>query len=93
MPERYELTQAQWRRIEEDLLPGKAGDWGRTAADNRTFVDGVLWVLRSGRTGVICPHATATGRAPTSALLAGPERAFGRGSLRFSPQTLRTTTS
>lgn len=47
MPERYELTQAQWRRI-EDLLPGKAGDRGRTAADNRAFVNGVLWVLRSG---------------------------------------------
>ena len=30
------------------LLPGKAGDPGRTAADNRLFVNGVLWVLRSG---------------------------------------------
>ena len=47
MPRRYELTQAQWRKIEE-LLPGKAGDRGRTARDNRAFVDGVLWVLRSG---------------------------------------------
>ncbi len=46
-PSRYELTQSQWERI-EDLLPGKASDPGRTAADNRTFVNGVLWVLRSG---------------------------------------------
>ncbi len=30
------------------LLPGKAGDPGRTGADNRLFVNGVLWVLRSG---------------------------------------------
>ena len=37
----------QWKRL-EPLLPGKAGDPGRTAADNRLFVDGVLWVLRSG---------------------------------------------
>jgi len=44
---RYELNDAQWRRIEA-LLPGKAGDPGRTAADNRLFVNGVLWVLRSG---------------------------------------------
>jgi transposase len=29
-------------------LPGKAGDPGRTAVDNRLFVNGVLWVLRSG---------------------------------------------
>jgi transposase len=47
MPKRYELTQAQWNQI-KDLLPGKVGDRGRTAADNRTFVNGVLWVLRSG---------------------------------------------
>jgi len=46
-PSRYELTQTQWERI-EDLLPGKASDPGRTAADNRRFVNGVLWVLRSG---------------------------------------------
>jgi transposase len=44
---RYELSQAQWERIEA-LLPGKAGDPGRTASDNRLFVNGVLWVLRSG---------------------------------------------
>lgn len=44
---RYELSQVQWERI-ADLLPGKAGDPGRTAADNRLFVNGVLWVLRSG---------------------------------------------
>jgi len=47
MVKRYELSDAQWQRI-ADLLPGKAGDAGRTAADNRLFVNGVLWVLRSG---------------------------------------------
>jgi putative transposase len=47
MAKRYELLDAQWARIAE-LLPGKAGDRGRTAKDNRVFVDGVLWVLRSG---------------------------------------------
>lgn len=41
------MSQAQWKRI-EPLLPGKAGDLGRTASDNRLFVNGVLWVLRSG---------------------------------------------
>jgi transposase len=47
MVKRYELTDAQWQRIEA-LLPGKASDPGRTGADNRLFVNGVLWVLRSG---------------------------------------------
>ena len=44
---RYELSEPQWRRI-ADLLPGKTSDPGRTGADNRLFVNGVLWVLRSG---------------------------------------------
>lgn len=44
---RYELSQVQWERI-APLLPGKATDPGRTAADNRLFVNSVLWVLRSG---------------------------------------------
>lgn len=47
MVKRYELCDAQWDRIEA-LLPGKRGDRGRTGADNRLFVNGVLWVLRSG---------------------------------------------
>lgn len=46
-PSRYELTDAQWQRLEE-LLPGKVGDPGRSGVDNRNFVNGVLWVLRSG---------------------------------------------
>ena len=44
---RYELSDAQWQRIAH-LLPGKAGDRGRTGSDNRLFVNAVLWVLRSG---------------------------------------------
>lgn len=47
MVKRYELSDAQWERI-APLLPGKSSDPGRTAADNRTFVNGCLWVLRSG---------------------------------------------
>lgn len=47
MVKRYELEDWQWDRI-ASVLPGKAGDPGRTAADNRLFVNGVLWVLRSG---------------------------------------------
>jgi transposase len=46
-PRRYELSEAQWQRI-APLLPGKSGDPGRSGLDNRLFVNGVLWVLRSG---------------------------------------------
>jgi len=44
---RYELSDVQWERL-EGLLPGRVETVGRTAADNRVFVNGVLWVLRSG---------------------------------------------
>ena len=32
----------------KDLLPGRKEYVGRAAADNQQFVNGVLWVLRSG---------------------------------------------
>lgn len=44
---RYELSTTQWRKI-EGFLPGRPGSVGVTAKDNRNFVNGVLWVLRSG---------------------------------------------
>jgi transposase len=47
MASRYELTEAQWGRI-QNLLPGRKESVGRTAVDNRVFVNGVLWILRSG---------------------------------------------
>ena len=44
---RHELTDAQWAKIEL-LLPGKQSDPGRTAADNRLFVNAVVYVLKTG---------------------------------------------
>ena len=44
---RYELTDNQWLAI-RDILPGKKSDVGRTAKDNRLFLNAVLWILRSG---------------------------------------------
>ena len=47
MAKRYELTDEQFETI-RDILPGKAGDPGRTAQDNHRFINGVMRVLRSG---------------------------------------------
>jgi transposase len=44
---RYGLRADQWERI-KDLLPGKAGDPGATAGDNRRFVEAVLYRYRAG---------------------------------------------
>lgn len=41
------LRDDQFKRIAA-LLPGKASDPGRTAADNRLFVEAVLWIGRTG---------------------------------------------
>jgi putative transposase len=47
MLRRHELTDAEWDAIEA-MLPGRTGDPGRTAADNRLFVNAVLFVARTG---------------------------------------------
>jgi transposase len=44
---RYALRDDQWDRI-RDMLPGRAGSVGVTAADNRLFVEAVLFRYRSG---------------------------------------------
>ena len=44
--DRRVLSDEQWERV-APLLPGKAGDPGRTA-DNRLFLEAVLWIARTG---------------------------------------------
>lgn len=44
---RYEIKDNEWERL-AILLPGKVGDVGRSAADNRLFINAVLWIARYG---------------------------------------------
>ena len=44
---RYGLRDDQWARIEH-LLPGRVGQVGGTARDNRLFVEAVLYRYRAG---------------------------------------------
>ena len=44
---RRERRDDQWKRMKE-WLPGNASDPGRTATENRKFVDAVLWIARTG---------------------------------------------
>lgn len=44
---RRELRDDQWNKI-KDLLPGKVSDPGRSAMDNRLFMDAILWIARTG---------------------------------------------
>jgi transposase len=45
--DRRVLRDDQWERI-APLVPGKVGDAGRSGADNRRFVEAVLWIVRVG---------------------------------------------
>ena len=45
--DRMVLRDDQWERI-APLLPGKPGDPGRSAADDRLFLEAVLWIVRVG---------------------------------------------
>lgn len=44
---RHEISDQQWDAI-KDLLPGKDGDRGATADDNRLFVNAVMWIAKTG---------------------------------------------
>jgi transposase len=44
---RYELTDAQWARL-EPLLPPEKPWTGRPNDDHRRILNGILWVLNSG---------------------------------------------
>lgn len=45
---RYELTDEEWEQI-VDLLPAeRTGKKGRPAKDNRTMMNGMVWIARSG---------------------------------------------
>ena len=45
--DRMVLHDDQWERM-APRLPGKAGDPGRSAGDNRLFLEAVLWIVRVG---------------------------------------------
>lgn len=47
MLHRHAISDSDWERI-RDLLPGGPGRSGWVAADNRLFIDAVLWILKTG---------------------------------------------
>ena len=82
VPKRYELSEKQWVRI-GPLIAGKASDPGRTGADNRLFVNAVLWVIRSGAHWHDLPERYGSTKPSISASPVGPKQACGSESLRI----------
>ena len=47
MRHRHAIADDDWERIEH-LLPGRPGQHGKVAEDNRLFLDAVLWIAKTG---------------------------------------------
>ena len=45
---RYELNDSEWERIKDMLPPERTGKPGRPSSDNKTALNGILWIARSG---------------------------------------------
>lgn len=43
----FEMSDQIWDLLQPHL-PGQQGQWGRAAKDNRQFINGVFWVLKTG---------------------------------------------
>jgi len=44
---RYDISDRTWSKL-EPLLPGRKGQWGGIAKDNRLFINAVFWIFRTG---------------------------------------------
>ncbi len=44
----YEITEEQWKRIQPLLPPENTGKKGRPRKDDRTMLNGMLWMNHSG---------------------------------------------
>ena len=44
---RHDIGEEAWGRL-KDHLPGSKGHVGRSGEDNRSFMNGVLWIMRTG---------------------------------------------
>lgn len=45
---RYEASDEEWELIKDALPPERTGKPGRPSGDNRTALNGILWLARSG---------------------------------------------
>ena len=88
---RYALRDDQWERI-KDFLPGRVGHVGGTAADNRLFVEAVLYRYRAGVPWRDLPERFGDWKTCIGVGVAGPKQVFGKGFSNPWPERLITST-
>ena len=71
---RYDLTEKEWQAIKPHL-PNKPR--GVARVDDRRVLNGIFWVLRSGRSGQTCRSATGLRRRFTTASIDGAKPVCG----------------
>jgi len=72
----YSLGEDQWERI-KSLLPGSKGHVGRPAADNRLFVEAILYRYRVGLPWRELPKGYGDWKTSIGASAAGPAAGVG----------------
>ena len=89
---RFGLRDDQWERI-KDLLPGREGSVGVTAADNRLFVEAVLYRYRTGMPWRDLPERFGNGTKVHSAGSAAGRKSVSQPRcFSISPQMPTTNT-
>ena len=88
MKSRLVLSDAAWERM-APLIIGRPDQKGSTG-DNRMFVEGVLWIVRTGSPWRDLPEALGIGTACSDASVDGASRVSGGGSSRRCPM-IRTS--
>src|SRR5205823_5045459 len=81
---RHALRDDQWERIKH-LLPGREGSVGVTAADNRLFVEAVLYRYRAGIPWRDLPERFGDWKTCIDASAVGPNPVSGRRSSNIWP--------
>src|SRR3954452_24537161 len=62
MTHRHAISDVDFARI-EPLLPGRPGQHGGVARDNRRFLDAVLWIARTGAAWADLPERLGKGNS------------------------------
>ena len=89
MMDRLVLDDAAWERM-APLIIGRPDQKGSTGRDNRMFVEGVLWIVRTGSPWRDLLEAFGIRTVYSGASVVGASRGFGGGSLRRCPM-IRTS--
>jgi len=87
--DRLVLSDAAWERM-APLIIGRPDQKGSTGRDNRMFVEGVLWIVRTGSPWRDLPEAFGIGTACFGASVDGASKVFGGGYSRRCPM-IRTS--